>query len=278
MIKEIVIIAELLTMLANGNLNEDRLLQYFENNKDILKSNIEYAFTKYEKKKLDEIVGDLYPKYLEDQSLILSNYKRFSVVKNRVIEKIESHYDKYPEIYLVPCIGLFTHGGWTERIDDKQYILLAMERITEDMNMDIFLTHEIAHCLSEENWNTVLDGFYREGYATYVSLVLSPGHNDETYLYMDEELYMSCLNWIDKNRGRIYEESSKKLEVLNEYHKFYFTTGYNKEYPNIGYVIGCEYLKYLNKKYTLNELRTFGKKVYENEKEFKEFIFQWSHP
>ena len=243
MFKELVIIGTIITLLINGDLTEEKLLLYFENNKTLLRSNIEYAFVKYKKDKLDEIVKDNFNKYLENKSLILSNYRRFSVVKDQVIENIESNYDNnIPEINLVLCIGLFSHGGWAEKIDDKHHIFIALERISEDMDMDIFLTHEIAHCLSEENWNTVLDGFYREGYATYVSSVLCPGHNEEAYLFMDKKLYTSCLDWIDKNRNRIYEDSGKALEVLSEYHKFYFTTKYNVNYPNIGYVIGYEYM------------------------------------
>jgi hypothetical protein len=188
-----------------------------------------------------------------------------------VIDDIESAYDDdLPDVILVPCIGLFSAGGWADKIDGVHHIFIALEMPHE--NMDVIMTHEIAHGISEDDWNTVLDGFYREGYAAHVSSVLCPGRNEEEYLLMDKERYMRCLDWIGKNRNRIYEDSFKALKVLNEYHMFYFTTGYS-DYPNIGYVIGCKYLQYLSKKYTMNELRTFGKIVSENEGEFKTFIF-----
>jgi hypothetical protein len=74
-----------------------------------------------------------------------------------------------------------------------------------------------------------------------------------------------------KNRDKIFEDSSKALKVLNEFHKFYFTTGYSV-YPNIGYVIGYKYLQYLNKKHTIDELRSFGKQDSKKRSEFREFI------
>jgi hypothetical protein len=271
MIKELDIIGSIIESIKNGDLTEEELLLYFENNKTILRSNIEQALIKYEKEKLNEIVRDNFNKYLENKALILSNDGRFSVARDQVIDSIESAYDNdVPDIILVPCIGLFSAGGWADEINEAHHIFIALEMPHE--NMDIILTHEIAHGISEDDWNTVLDGFYREGYAAYVSSVLCPGRNEEEYLLMEKERYMRCLDWIDKNRNKIYEDSFKALKVLNEYHRFYFTTGYS-DYPNIGYVIGCKYMQYLNKKYTINELRTFGKNVSENESEFKAFIF-----
>jgi hypothetical protein len=271
MIKELDIIGSIMESIKTGDLTEEELLLYFENNKTILRINIEQAFVKYEKEKLNEIVRDNFNKILENKELTLFNYGRFSVVRDQVIDDVESAYDDdLPDVILVPCIGLFSAGGWADKIDGVHHIFIALEMPHE--NMDVIMTHEIAHGISEDDWNTVLDGFYREGYAAHVSSVLCPGRNEEEYLLMDKERYMRCLDWIGKNRNRIYEDSFKALKVLNEYHRFYFTTGYS-DYPNIGYVIGCKYLQYLSKKYTMNELRTFGKIVSENEGEFKTFIF-----
>ena len=271
MIKELDIIGGIIESIKNGDLTEEELLLYLENNKTILRSNIEQAFIKYKKEKLNEIVRDIFNKYLVNEALILSNDGRFSAVRDQVIDSIESAYDDgVPDIVLVPCLGLFSAGGWADKIGDEHHIFIALEMPHE--NMDILLTHEIAHGISEDDWNTVLDGFYREGYAAVVSSVLCPGHNEEEYFFMEKERYMRCLDWIDQNRNKIYEDSFKALKVLNEYHRFYFTTGYS-DYPNIGYVIGYKYLQYLNKKHAINELRTFGKNISENESEFKEFIF-----
>jgi hypothetical protein len=59
-------------------------------------------------------------------------------------------------------------------------------------------------------------------------------------------------------------------------HKFYFTTGHNPDYPNIGYVIGYLYLAHLHGKHTLQELRTFGVRDRPNQAEFASFISAWT--
>lgn len=271
MIKGLDVIGNVIESMCNGDLTEEELLQYFENNKRLLRSNIEQAFNKYKKENFDEIVKDNFNKYLENKALTLSNNRLFSVVRDQVVDNIESAYDDdVPDIILVPCIGLFSAGGWADKIDGEHHIFIALEMPHE--NMDIVLTHEIAHGISEDDWKTVLDGFYREGYAAHVSSVLCPGHGEEEYLFMDKERYLCCLDWMDKNRNTIYDDSFKVIKVLNECHKFYFTTGYSN-YPNIGYVIGYKYLQYLNKKYTINELRIFGKQENKKKSEFKKFIF-----
>jgi hypothetical protein len=126
--------------------------------------------------------------------------------------------------------------------------------------------------MSQDIWNTVLDGFYREGYATYFSSMLFPGYNDEEYLFMSRELYKKCLVWMELNWEKILKDCVDPLEVLNIHHKFYFTTWHNPDYPNIGYVIGYHYVKHLNNKYSLTDLVDFGLKKEEKEREFVKYI------
>jgi len=279
MIKEIVIIGQIIALLTSGTLTEQDLVQYFEANKAILKSNIEQATYSYKKDTIEELVSENYPRYLEDKSLILSNYKRFSEAKGKTIESMNRIYgSNIPEVLIVPSIGLYSNGGWAQDVDGKHYVCVALERLPESMDIVVLLTHEITHAISEIDWSTVLDGFYNEGHATYVSSVLTPGYDDEEYLYMSKEMYNSCLVWIDANRDKIADDAGKKLEVMNEYHKFYFTTRYNVNHENIGYLIGYEYLKYLNKKYSLRELLIFDLNAAVNRREFKEFISSWIRP
>ncbi|UCH63705.1 MAG: hypothetical protein JSU77_04460 [Fidelibacterota bacterium] len=279
MIKEIVIIGKIITLLTSGTLTEQDLVQYFNANKAILNSNIEQAVYSYKKDTLGELVSENYSRYLEDKALILSNYERYSEAKEKAIESMNRAYgSNIPEVLIVPCIGLYANAGWAQDVDDKHYVCLALERLPENRNIEILLAHEIGHAISEIDWSTVLDGFYNEGHATYVSSVLVPGYSDEEYLHMSREMYNSCLDWIDANRDKIAADAGEKLEVMNEYHKFYLTTRYNVNHENIGYLIGYEYLKYLNKKYSLRELLAFDLNAAANRREFQEFISSWVRP
>ncbi|MCK4399576.1 hypothetical protein KAV46_01215, partial [Candidatus Bathyarchaeota archaeon] len=186
-----------------------------------------------------------------------------------VSEKVVSVYGSVPEVVIVPCVGLFVASGWASK-EGGHHVFIALE--FPHRNMDIILAHEVAHAVSQDTWDNVLDGFYREGHAAYVSSVLFPGHGDEEYLFMSKELYRKCLEWMEANREKILKDSVEPLKVLNRQHKFYFTTGYSPDYPNIGYVIGYHYVKHLNRKHSLPELLDFGLKKKEKETEFEEFI------
>lgn len=269
MIKGLDIAASLLASLENGTLSEDEALHYFMDNQRLLRSNIEQAYAKYGEEDLAWVVRRVFPEIIGKRELILSNQRRLTEIKDQVSEKVGSVYGSVPEVVIVPCVGLFVASGWASK-EGGHHVFIALE--FPHRNMDIILAHEVAHAVSQDTWDTVLDGFYREGHAAYVSSVLFPGHGDEEYLFMSKELYRKCLEWMEANREKILKDSVEPLKVLNRHHKFYFTTGYSPDYPNIGYVIGYHYVKHLNRKHSLLELLDFGLKKKEKETEFEGFI------
>jgi len=268
------IIASIIESLASGALTEAQLLRYFVDNATLLRNNIHQAKVKYGKDSIEEIVNIHFPQYLANKSAILSNLERFETARNQVDKKIrEAFENEIPNVILVPCIGLFAPGGWADNIDGTYHIFVALERLPENFAIEVLLAHEIAHGISEIDRSTVLGGFYNEGFATYISSVLYPGQPEEAYFFsMDRALYEKYLEWIDKHRDKIWEDSGKPFEVLDDTHKFYFTTSFS-DYPNIGYVIGFKYLEHLNNNYTLKDLRTFGLKDAQHRGTFKAFIF-----
>ncbi len=272
-IKELDIAGALIDLLDHGDLTGAHLLHYFETNKTLLRQNISQAKAKYKEDTIGGIVKLNFPRYIQNSALILSNYNRFALVKDGVIEKLSGVYgDNLPGVVLVPCLGLFSAGGWADHMNGTHHIFIALERLPEDFPMEILLSHEVAHAISEIDRDTVLGGFYNEGYATYVSSILYPGHSEETYFFsLDKIEYEGYLDWIDKHRDKIFQDSGEPFVVLNEIHKLYFTSSFS-DYPNIGYVIGFKYLEYLNRGYTLQELRTLGMNESENRKAFRAFI------
>lgn len=222
MIKVLDIAANLLASLENGTLSEDEALHYFMDNQRLLRSNIEQAYAKYGEEDLAWVVRRVFPEIIGKRELILSNQRRLTEIKDQVSEKVVSVYGSVPEVVIVPCVGLFVASGWASK-EGGHHVFIALE--FPHRNMDIILAHEVAHAVSQDTWDTVLDGFYREGHAAYVSSVLFPGHGDEEYLFMSKELYHKCLEWMEANREKILKDSIEPLKVLNRHHKFYFTTG-----------------------------------------------------
>jgi hypothetical protein len=278
MITRLDIIGNLIESLRRDELTQEQMLSYCEDNAHILKSNIEQALVRYKVETAGEVLEANLARYVVDKERILSNYETFSLVADRATDQVVStHGHDIPNIVLVSCLGLFSSGGWAEQVEDRSYICVALERLPQGGHLDILLTHEIAHGIAETRWDTVLDGFYGEGHATYVSSLLCPGHAEEAYFCMDKTEWLSSyLDWIEGNRDRIRQDAAQPLQVLNPDHKFYFTTSYNPDHPNIGYVIGYLYLKHLHGKYTLQQLRTFGKRDRLNRDEFASFISTWT--
>ena len=268
MIKVLGIAASLLASLESGTLSEDEALRYFRDNQMLLRSIVEQAYAKYGED-LAGVVRRVFPKIVANRELILSNLRRLNEIIDQVQEKVVFVYGGVPDVTVVPCVGLFVASGWASK-DGGHHVFIALE--FPHRNMDIMLAHEVAHTVSQDTWDTVLDGFYSEGHATYVSSMLYPGHGDEEYLFMSQELYHRCLEWMEANREKILKDSTEPLKVLNMHHKFYFTTGYNPDYPNIGYVIGYHYVKHLNRKHSLPELLDFGMKKEEKENPLLEVV------
>lgn len=273
-IQELDIAAPIVRSLERGELTEAQLLHYFEDHATLLRANIEQARARHDAGPLSDLVASLLPLYLATRGRILSNYERFAEARDRAIRGVRMAYgDSVPSVVLVPCIGLFSAGGWVDSIGGTRHVFVALERLSEEqLALDILLTHEIAHGLSESAGETVLSGFYDEGHATFVSSVLCPGRSEEEYFVdMDPERYDRYLQWIDRNRERILEDSREPFVVLDDVHKLYFTTSFS-EVPNIGYVIGFKYLVHLSEQRSLSVLRTFGMRAAENRRAFEEFM------
>jgi len=269
MIKTLDICGSVIESLDRGDLTEDELLRYFHNNAALLNNSIESAYVRYGTRSLPELAKNNLSRCFESKEIILSNKTKFSTVSEQVIDKVKAAFTVIPEMHLVPCLGLFSANGWAQEVDQKRYICLALE-ITHE-HMEIILAHEIAHGLGKEIYRTILNGFYNEGFATYVSSFLIPGYSEGAYLLYGQDWYLGCLNWIDANRSKILEDSARAFQVLDEHHLYYFGSS-NVNHPRVGYAIGYEYLKFLGEKYTLDELRTFGEGENQNTDEFKQFI------
>jgi hypothetical protein len=270
------IAAGVIQSLAQGDLTETQLIEYFEQNKNLLRNNIEQARARYGKEDISEIVKDNFARYQEEKTRITSNYSRFSRLAPEIAARVRDAFGHdLPEIILMPCIGLFASNGWAEKIDNTRYVFVALESSGDPWLLEILLSHETAHMVSDLASGTILDQFYNEGFASYVASLLCPAFPEENYLpAISAESHRRYLQWISKNVVKIKEDFGKPFRVMDDYHKFYFTSSFNKEHPNIGYVIGYHYLKYLHKRYSLHELRRFNRDQDRNRAEFLEFLEQ----
>jgi hypothetical protein len=132
------IISDLIASLEHGDLTQEQLLLYLEDNTHILKSNVEQALLQHKKETVEAVLEENLDRYAAAQETILANYRAFSLAADRATDRVMSAYGHdIPDIVLVPCIGLFSNGGWKEQVDDKSYICVALERLSPTVHLDI---------------------------------------------------------------------------------------------------------------------------------------------
>ena len=269
--------APLIAGFRAGALCADALADYIEANATLLRNNISQAQAKARAAGGDDAPDALaracLSRHLADRDLILANHKRFAAASADVVERIRTTYGEgLPEVVLVPCLGLYSAGGWADQIDGVHHIFVALERLPSDFEMTLLLAHEIAHAISEYDQSKVLGGFYNEGHATYVSSVLYPQAQESAYFFGPDAAGIERYDaWIAAHREKIISDAGKPFVVLDDVHKRYFTTSFS-DTPNIGYLIGFRFLTYLGRSKSLPQLRTMGARTAEVRSAFQAWI------
>jgi uncharacterized protein YjaZ len=264
--------AEIIELLEKDSLSPEKLIGYFEHHRDLLRNNIGQSSGRHGRDDLRELAVHLSPQFLEQKERILHNRDQFKAAQEIVVPRLDRLFGTdIPRVVLVPCLGLFSSNGWADYVDGAWHVFVALESATESGDMAVLLAHEVAHTILDLEVRSVLDQFYNEGFATYVSSVVCPGLSEETYLFGSGETLAEYLLWAEDHRIRIATDARAPFEVLNDQHKFYFSMSYSP-YPRIGYLIGFRYLRYLHGRHPLHDLRTFAVRRELNQEEFTTFL------
>ncbi len=262
------IITPVIDSLRAETLTEEQLLKYFETKQEMLKENIFQATLRHHDSDLTSLVHTLYPEYIENKETIIWNYENFFEEAEGVARDLVDTFGlDIPEVEFVPVLGLYANGGWA----GPHQIYAALERVPPGYDIGMLLVHESTHAISEVAEGTVLDQFYNEGFASYVTSVLRPGYPPELYFFVSPETYQKCFEWFTKNKEKILADASMDMTFMDDNHKFYFSMSYSP-YQTLGYIIGFEYCRYLNERYSLTELRVFGNDRERNIRSFRNWL------
>lgn len=262
------VITPVIDSLRAETLTEEQLLKYFETNREMLKENIFQATLRHHDSDLASLVHTLYPKYIENKETIIDNYQNFFEEAEGVSRDLVDTFGlDIPEVKFVPVLGLYANGGWT----GSHQIYAALERVPPGYDIGMLLIHESTHAISEIAEGTVLDEFYNEGFASYVTSVLRPGYPPELYIFISPETYQENIEWFLNHQEKILTDAMMDMTVLDDNHKFYFSSSFTP-YPSLGYIIGLEYCKHLNERYSLPELRVYGNDREKNGESFRNWL------
>lgn len=184
------------------------------------------------------------------------------VLRNNLIKLFDSE----AEIDIILYLGLCNGAGWATTIRNRNTILLGIEKIIEldwqdEVSMQALIFHEIGHIWHDVHGNLYPKGalprdkslvqLYQEGVAMRCEQFLC--QND--YFYHQDK--NGWLHWCDSNLLTLKEEYKNRIYSNRSTQDFFGDWCDYQGYSDVGYYLGCKFIKFLENDYTLLEIIKF---------------------
>ena len=205
--------------------------------------------------------------------------KNFIKVTSNLEDKVLSKFNKTIDVEIVLYLGLCNGAGWVEKIDNKLYCLLGIEKILELNWYDLdslygLIYHELGHVYQgqygvlerqfDNSRNQFLWQLFTEGIAMYFEQTLI---GDYEYYHQDKNGWKY---WCDNHIKQITLDFSNDLNLMTFDNQRYFGDWvYYEGYSDVGYYLGTKFIQYICKQYGFDEIISFD--IYEVEKLFNEY-------
>ena len=189
--------------------------------------------------------------------------KNFQTVIDTLNDNLSKLFDAEPDINIILYLGLCNGAGWATTLDGKNTVLLGIEKIIEldwgdETNMRALILHEIGHLWHKSNGNLHIPEYtkrrkgiaqlYCEGVAMVCEHILC---GDDEFYHQDKD---SWLDWCRENEGEIKKEYLRRLDKKESVQDFFGDWCSYNGHPDVGYYLGCKFVEYLMKTYTLKEI------------------------
>lgn len=189
--------------------------------------------------------------------------KNFQAVIKALNENLTKLFDAEPDINIVLYLGLCNGAGWATMLDGKSTVLLGIEKIIEldwddETNMRALILHEIGHLWHKLNGKLYLPDFtqrrkgiqqlYQEGVAMVCEHILC---GDNNFYHQNKD---GWLDWCLENEDDIKKEYLRRLDKKESVQDFFGDWCSYNGYSDVGYYLGCKFVEYLMKTYTLKEV------------------------
>ena len=166
-------------------------------------------------------------------------------------------------------LGLCNGAGWATELEGKPAVLLGAEKIAElgwhdrDSMADL-VCHETAHLFHSSLRKGMppppdsLRALYEEGFAVRVSQRL---YREGCYA----QNRGGWLSFCTENREAIRREFRDRLRSGNDTACFFGDWNTVMGFSDLGYFLGCEWMRQLEKRYSLREIALFDAETIERE-------------
>ena len=190
-------------------------------------------------------------------------HESFLTAVNGLDEKMQSVVGMELPVQLVFYIGLCNGAGWATRLDGKPTVLLGIEKIIEldwcdKETMSALIYHELGHIWHDaagtlrRDTDNMRDKYvwqlFQEGIAMFFEQML---FGDFSYYHQNKN---GWLNWCTANKNDLNAEYLRRLQSNESAQDFFGDWQNYKGYSDVGYYIGCEFVKFLRQKYSMDEL------------------------
>lgn len=186
-------------------------------------------------------------------------------------------FDSEPDVRIILYLGLCNGAGWATKLENRDAILLGIEKIAElnwceKESMQALIFHEVGHIWHKYIRGTKSDDYpinssilqlYQEGIAMICEQILC---NDSNYYHQNKN---SWLHWCRENEENLKQEYYKRVSERADTQVFFGDWCSYQGHSDVGYYLGCQFIRFLQKKYSLIEAAALPNFVLEDE--FRQF-------
>ncbi len=187
----------------------------------------------------------------------------FTTISDVLPDNMHNLFDSDIELDIILYLGLCNGAGWATTLNNKNTILLGIEKIIELNWYDIdsmqgLIFHEIGHIWHKTYGNFYYNAasikeksirqLYQEGIAMVCEQILC---NDNNYFHQNKN---GWLDWCQKNEISIKKEYLNRLNNKVSTQDFFGDWCDYQGHSDVGYYLGCIFIKYLQQKYSLIEI------------------------
>lgn len=200
---------------------------------------------------------------LENKNRLKTVHNSFQTVIKNIEKDFAANFGTDLSVDIILYLGLCSGAGWATSLGEKKAILLGIEKIIEldwcdEKSMFALISHEIGHI-----WHMDVGGvfhqqstakekavfqLYSEGVAMLCEQKLCGNDN---YYHQNTD---GWLEWCENNLGDIKNEYSSRVQNDASIQDFFGDWCNYKGYSDVGYYLGCQFVRFILNKYTLLQM------------------------
>ena len=181
--------------------------------------------------------------------------KEFSDITDTLEERIIDIFQRTVEVDVILYLGLCNGAGWATKINNRQVVLLGIEKIMElgwyeKDKMTALIFHELGHIYHRQHglWNdkeiSLPNQFLWQLFSEGIAMVF------EQDLLGDPDFYQQDINgwkkWCDDNYSIIRDSFNRDIYYMNHNNQKYFGDWVSFEgYGDTGYYLGTRFVRFL---------------------------------